>query len=198
MELETAGVEEQWMADERPGAGDDRLHVEFHMELAQNAERTTAEGRPIFEEVEYIRIYSPGDRNNVIDCPVHDMHRARFEQRYRRWRQSVDKNNAIQGTPLEKWTELQRGDVESLRFLHIYTVEQLASLDDNTLSKHPGLRTMMKKAKDWLDVAVKSAAASRLRAEKEKAEARTAELEADQKVLRERLAKLEAKLLKEK
>jgi len=104
----------------------------------------------------------------------------------------------MSGTPIEKWPELTRGDAEGLRYLHIYTVEQLCTLDDNVLTKHPGLRDMQRRARQWIDVATKNAAASQLRAEKDKAEAEKNQVKSQLEDANRRLAQLEERLLKGK
>ena len=186
--------------DPAAAAGDGRLFIEFRKEWSAhpNKEKSAELGRPFFDEVEYIRIYAPGDRNNVVDCPVNDVHRGRFSAQYQRWVNGNRSENAMEGTPIEKWPECTRGDVEGLKYLHIYTVEQLCTLDDNVLTKNPGLREMQKRARQWIDVATRNAAASQLRAEKEKAESEKAALQNQLAEQAKRLAQLEERLMKGK
>ncbi len=200
IDLEVASPEETQMADnlDNQNVGDRRLWTEFRMELVQDPAKTEKAGRPIFDEVEYIKIVSPGDRNNIIDCPVNEFHRARFSTRYRAWKEGKAKGEAITGTPIEKWPEITRGDAESLRYLHIYTVEGLVGVDDVVLGKWPGLRTLRDRAKQWLEVSLKTAAASQLRADKEKSEAKVANLERQLEEMRKALARVEDSRSKEK
>ena len=185
--------------DPAAAAGDSRLFIEFRKEWSghPNKEKSAEAGRPVFDEVEYLRIYAPGDRNNVVDCPVNETHRARFAAQYQRWLNGLQ-GEAKDGTPIEKWPECTRGDVESLKYLHVYTVEQLCTLDDNVLIRNPGLREMQKRARQWIDVATRNAAASQLRAEKEKAEQANAALQNQLAEQAKRLAQLEERLLKGK
>ena len=201
MHLETASADEQFISDnseldDGSWAGDRKLYVEFRKEWSAhpNQEKSAKEGRPVFDEVEYVKVTSPGDRNNIVDHPVTDYDRARFRALYKQWRDGQKTGEGMQGTPVEKWPELTRADAEGLRYLHIYTVEQLVSLDDNVLGKHPGLRSMQTKARQWLDVATRTAAASQLRRDKEAAEASQAAMKAQLEEANRRLAALEERL----
>jgi hypothetical protein len=185
-------------SNEASHQADKKLYVEFRKEFAglPNQVKSAELGRPVFDEVEYIRIERPGDRLNVVDQPVNDFHRARFRVQYEHWQRTQQNISVVSGTPIEKWPEITRGDVEGLRSIGIRTVELLCNADDNVLGKYPGLREMQRRAKGWLDVATKTAAASQLRAEKEKAEADKAALKLQLEEQAKRLAQLEEALLR--
>ena len=46
-------------------AGDSKLFVVFYMKAVKNGFKSEQEGRPIFDDVPHIRIYTPGDKTNV-------------------------------------------------------------------------------------------------------------------------------------
>ena len=55
-----------------------RLAVYFHKKLRQNTDRTAQEGRPIFDELVYIKKMIPGDNLNVIDRPMYESDKGEF------------------------------------------------------------------------------------------------------------------------
>ena len=187
-------------SNEAAHQADRKLFVEFRKEIAglPNQVKSVELGRPVFDEVEYIRIERPGDRINIVDQPVNEFHRARFRVQYEHWHRTQQNISVISGTPIEKWPEVTRGDVEGLRSIGIRTVELLCNADDSILGKYPGLRDLQRKARGWLDVATKTAAASQLRAEKEKAEQDKAALKLQLEEQAKRLQQLEEALLRTK
>ena len=148
---------------ERPG--DDKLLVKFYMHPRENAARTAEEGRPIMDEVEYISIMVPGQKDSVVQRPVSDIERKRFPRHYQAFKER--KEMPVDGTPLSSWPGITRGQVEELRFFNVNTVEQLAEVADNHAQKFMGIAKLRSRAKLFLESAGNSAATSKLAAELE-------------------------------
>lgn len=110
-------------------AGDDRLFVRFSVEPLLNPFKSTEAGRPIYDEVEMITIISPGNRLSSVHAIVDDTYKARFRDKYRRWKQGLAEE--VSGTPLEAWGKLGVSQVAELKALNIRTVEQLAAMSDS-------------------------------------------------------------------
>lgn len=150
--------------------GDDNgLYVEFSMEAVQNEEKSQAEGRPIFEEKEYITIRIAGDTKTVRKRPVQLDYQGNQPPDNERWPRQYQafknqQKQVMEGTPLEQWTLMNKADVMSIKGLNIYTVEQLSGLGDNALT-WLGARTWRDKAKSWLEEAQKGAGVAKLQAE---------------------------------
>lgn len=131
--------------------GDKSLYVQFYMHYLQNGEKSEKEGRPVFDDTEFVKIFSPGDRTNIIDRPVRPSDNIRFSEQYRRFKEN--KENQATGTPLTEWPIVTRGMAEELKYLGFSTVEQVAEANDNAVGKHMGLTDLKVKAKAYLAIA---------------------------------------------
>lgn len=171
---------------------DDRNIVpEFKTITTPNEAKSKEAGRPIFDEMEVCELRFGGDMQNRPVFPAHDgtyltredgstefvTYAERFPKQYERFK--AGKAQAKDGTPLEEAPFLSSKQRSELKGLQIYTVEQLASLDDRRL-KTLGMdgRTLQQAASAYIFNATSSAEAVRLAAENAE--------------LRERLAKAEA------
>jgi len=142
-------------------------------------------GKPVHDNVDYVNITIPGDRENIVDRPVMccdkkllepgakltpmlacrarkgfderpmyeecDVHR--FIDEFSAFRAGQEEQTV--GTDLKLWPGIDRASVADLAFHHVYTVEQLAELNDsNTGPRFLALKT---RAKEYLDRAAKDA-----------------------------------------
>lgn len=146
----------------RPHAGDDSLFVVFYMGVIQNTARTTEAGRPIFDDVECVRIIVPGDKNNINDRPASAEDKARFPKQYGAFREGRKEEDQISGTRLNEWPFLTRGQCEEFRYLGLRTVEQLAEVRDDVCTKVPGLQQLKRHAQIWLEKAGKTAESAKI------------------------------------
>lgn len=143
------------------------LYVEFRSEDVHQAAASAKEGRPIYKQEVFVRIYTPGDKTKVVD------RRARLEpmgdipsdpQRWpQQWRAFQNGEQAsFDGMPLKEWPKVNASQVRDLAGMNIHTVEQLAAVSDHALNGlgHGG-RALRDSAKLWLDAANDSGAISR-------------------------------------
>lgn len=147
-------------------AMDKKLVVNFYVRAVQNTFKTAEQGRPIFDESEFIRIIIPGDTKTIIDTKVTAEHRFRFPEKYELFKKGMAQ--AQTGTPLEVWPQMTVGQVAELKALHISTVEQLADLSDTLAQKIMGSHQLRQKAQAFLDAAAGDAQNSKMAAELEK------------------------------
>lgn len=152
--------------------GDDTgLYVEFYMRPVKNEKRSLEEGRPIFEDREYIKILSPGDKTKQWDRPVRKLPQGNvpsdLDRFSKQWlifqRQGA---NVVEGTPITEWAAITRSDAESFKAMSIHTVEQMAQLGDHQLG-WTGARAMRDKAQKWLEKSKDGAEALRWAQEKQ-------------------------------
>jgi predicted RNA-binding protein with RPS1 domain len=129
---------------------DKRLLVKFFMKPRQDKEASAREGRPIFRDVEYIDIKIPGKRDAGACRPVTDQERNRFPEHYRAFKDRVSEE-INEGTPLSEWPTISRSMAEELAFVHVKTVEQLATMSDTQVAKFMGLGGIKQKAQLWLE-----------------------------------------------
>ncbi len=139
----------------KQGAGDEKLFVIFENFFTPDTMKSEEEGRPIFIDEVYIRIVTPGDRDNVIFRPIRPTDKHRFPRQWAAFQ--TDATSIGDGTRLEEWTMMSRSMVEELKYLGFRTVEQVAEANDSACQKVPGLREMKSRAGAWLDKAKKTA-----------------------------------------
>lgn len=129
------------MADEKP-----HLHVEFYTEAVENAAKSAKEGRPIFEDKEFVRIRFAGDPKNVLVAPAHMTGTVRDEQtnlpltyaqRFPRHYEAFKAGQAYvgSGTPIKEAPFLTEAQRRELSALNIHTLEALAELDGAGLAR---------------------------------------------------------------
>ncbi len=102
-------------------AGDDKLVVMFYQGVMKNEAESAKEGRAIFDNVDFIKIFLPGDRNNIVERPVSADDKVRFAEKYKRYKESKESEEGS-GTPLAEWPIITRSMAEELRYLGFRTV----------------------------------------------------------------------------
>ena len=170
-------------------AGDKNLMIHFHTLPMMDEQKSQEEGRPIFRDVEHVRILIPGSKESVVDKVVTEIERARFKDLYEKWKanEQVD----FSGTPLESCTWMARSLVEEMKYFHVRTVEQLADLSDTHAQKFPGIRQYINLAKAYLAHAEKGKAATDLAAAMDAQKKENDNLREMIKGLQETVARLE-------
>lgn len=152
------------------------LHVEFYVDAIENKRKTIDAGRPIFEDVEMVRVKIAGDPKNTLIAPANAQcgidretgekitYRDRFPEHYRYF--ADHKGTAVIGTPLSEVSWLTASKVQELKALNIMTVEALAQLDGTLLQRIGiGARELKNQAVAWLDKAEGSKAQAHFAAE---------------------------------
>lgn len=147
---------------QKPDAGDDSLFVVFYMGVIQNQGKSLDEGRPIFDDVECVRIMIPGDKNTVIDRPVEPNDKRRFAKQYAAFKEGKKEEEQLSGTRLREWPFLSRGQVEEMSYLGIKTVEQLAEVRDDIVTRIPGMLNLKRTAATWLQRSKSTAEAAQI------------------------------------
>ena len=148
-------------------------YAHFYMGTRENSEKSLAEGRPIFDDVPFIKIYVAGDALNVIDQPVWDdplkenSHTRRFPEEWRRFKEGLDAEAQQGGTPLGLMPGLTQGQVREMAALHVKTVEQLADMSDSHTGKYMGVLKLREEARAYIARAKGAAPEKAMRAELE-------------------------------
>lgn len=146
-------------------AQDDGLFVTFHLHPVLNDAKSKEQGRPIYEDKEYITIIIPGDKDNVVDRKVMEQDKMRFPRQYQQFKSYQE--NPQEGTPLSEWPGIARSQIEELKFFHVHTVEQLAAIPDSQSQKFMGINVLKQKAKAYLQDTSMSAPFTQLQEENE-------------------------------
>ena len=174
---------------------DSRLVAQFYSVAVKQGFESEAQGRPIYKDVDYVRIFVPGDANTIIETPVRDDHKARFPVQWAHYQNKHGGDAKEIGTPISQWPRISPAQAEELRALKFYTVESIANASDANIQRIGMVGGMQPyafrdAAMRFLQVATDDAAASKAAQEAAEANARAAALE---QRLRELEAKLEAK-----
>lgn len=170
-------------------AGDSKLWVEFHVRPREDQEESAKAGRPIFKDTEYVRIFSPGNKDNVIDRPVGVVDKKRFQRQYDAWKSGQEAPK--EGTPLEEWPEITRSEVEEFKHFKIRTVEQLVEMPDTSAQNFMGIETYRRRARAFLDSAKKNAGTTKLMKELETRDNRIASLQKALESMQEQMKKVQ-------
>jgi len=159
-------------------AGDDKLFVKFYSRPTKDEEKSRAAGRAIFEDVVFINIKLPGDKNNDVNRMAFPEDIQRFPVHYERFRKGQEQ---VVGTPINALPFLTEAQAESYKAMFIRTVEQLAGLPDVQAQTILGSVTHKQQAQAWLD---SFKGVERLREE----------YEAEKKSMAEQMAAMQAQL----
>jgi len=143
--------------------GDENLYVKFFVAPLQSKEKTLAEGRPIYEDKEFISIMVPGDKHNIVTREARVGDNRRFPKQYQNFKNNNEE--LVDGTPLEKWPLVSPAQVEEMKFFNVRTVEQLASISDSAAQKFMGINQLKNRAKEYLEAAKDAAPVTQLQGE---------------------------------
>ncbi len=144
--------------------GDEFMLVKFYLQPKLDKAETSLQGRPIYEDKEYVSIMVPGGRDCVVR-PARQTDIDRWPRHYAAY-QNKDENFVV-GTPLEMWPAISRAQCEELKHFNIKTVEQLAELADSHAQNFMAIGTLKNRAKLFLEAAKDSAVTEHLQTELE-------------------------------
>lgn len=128
---------------------DKALMVKFFYKNVQNKLETQKQGRPVFREKTYIEIRIAGQRDAQACRPVTYQDKQRFAAHFEAFEKRVEP--PTDGMPLAEWALISRTQAEELSFLHIKTVEQLATVKDSNMQNFMGGYGLREKAVKWLE-----------------------------------------------
>lgn len=118
-----------------PQNPDRALMARFHVRPVKNEFETQKQGRPIFADIVYIEISTPGSQLNIVDTPARDDHKARFPLEWAHFNNQHGGDAREIGTPLNQWPLLTVSQVEELRALKFFTVDTVANASDLHIQK---------------------------------------------------------------
>jgi len=126
----------------------------FYVEPVYLEFKSKQDGKPCYEEREFVQILIPGDRRSSPVEPVNDEHKARWPKEYEAFKQG--REPPLEGTPLTEWpcALLNTARVVELAYHNIKTLEQLAAVNDANLQNlGMGAYELRERARKSLDVA---------------------------------------------
>lgn len=183
-------------------AADRSLVVRFHTESKiDNARMTAAQEKAdkeakekgtvadpvplMYKDVEYVTILVPGDKTLTINRPVMKSDLRRFPVQYQAFKNA--RREVLSGTPLAGWPLVTDSQRKELEFFNIFTVEQLASVNDNFASAMMGVQQLKQSATKFLQAKKGDEGAVKLAAELKERDSKIAALESQMQDLVARL-----------
>jgi hypothetical protein len=136
--------------DSRPETSEKGIFPRFYMRAVENKAKSKEEGRPIFQDVEYVEVIIAGDKNNKPHFKVTDEHKKRWPDQYNKFKDGIEQ--IPDGTRLEEWPRMTGSRAKELKAVGIFTVEQLAELPDTAIQGIGiGGRELVNEAKNFID-----------------------------------------------
>ena len=124
--------------------------VTFHQEAVHQAYRSTKEGHPVFENVDFITIRGTGQDKQEVDREVKEEDKRLYPKQWANYKAGLEQ--VPEGTSLKEWPEIDKATLMRCQSLNIFTVEQLRELSDAGLQNFgPGGVALQKKARHWLN-----------------------------------------------
>ena len=149
----------------RRTTGDEYLAVKFYKHPRKNPDKSLKAGRPIVEDITYVEILQPGNKDSIIRRPATERDKQRFAQHYSMWMARTSETaEQLVGTPLTEWAGVTRGQVDELSFFNIRTVEQLANMADSNSGQMMGMLGLKEKAAKYLETSTDQATVNKLSA----------------------------------
>lgn len=130
---------------------DAQLLVKFfnHPELSKF--KSEKDGVPIYDDVVMVEVFQPGEKESVRQLAT-EFHKRRFHKQFEAFQKGMEQSNG--GTPLDLLFPSEPGMIQTLKSFHIYSVQQLAALNDTGVGNLPmGGRQLVERAKNYLNTA---------------------------------------------
>ncbi len=122
---------------------DSQLMVEFYPYRALNTKRWANPDAAVLEKsregATFIRIVTPGDKENIIERPVRESDKEKFPRQWLNFMRETAGED-IPGTRLAQWhkespDDLSAGQLETLEMLKFQVVEQVAGMSDTQIMR---------------------------------------------------------------
>jgi len=127
---------------------DKLLAVKIFKKAKLNKFKSEQENKQVFDDIEYVSIMAPGQRNQVTERPMTDKDRERFKFHYDNYlnREETKQN----GIPLEMLPGITPGQTSTLRAIKVETIEQLAGLHEKAIKNLYEGRDLVKRAEKFI------------------------------------------------
>lgn len=153
--------------------GDNRLAVLFYKRAIKNASKSIEAGRPIFDEMDYIKILTPGSRD-TFESEATQQYQQRFAAQWTKYK--ANQTQEVSGTPLDQVPWLTLGQVAELHAVNVRSVESLVAMPDSLAQKFMGYHELKRRAQAFLGAAADAAPLLKMEEELKKRDEEIAEL----------------------
>lgn len=136
------------------GPGERNLIVAFYPKAKRNEAKSKAEGKPVFDTVDFVKIQHPGEKLNIVDREATEIDKRRFSNHWNAYCQG--RAQIPDGVPLNLLFPNHPHIEATLKQYNVHTVEQLANLSGNAIGTvGMGAQDWVNKAKKYLEQAEK-------------------------------------------
>ena len=171
------------------------LMVIFYWKSEEDRRKSVEGGVPVFRDVEYVKIFRPGEMMNVIDRPIREEDKRKYATQWNQFQ--LKKSQVPEGTPLDVLFINNPSIGDTLRGYGIYTVQQLSNLTAHAIdSIGMGGQEYVNRAKQYLKAASSGKEVVKMQddmrkmaAELDRAQKENAALKAQVNAILERMAK---------
>jgi hypothetical protein len=160
--------------DGQQSEADKRLLVMFYRSTVKNEHKSIEAGRPIFDEIDLVKIVTPGSRDSFVGDATYE-YQQRFPSQWARYKAGQEQVSS--GTPLNSLPWVTIAQLEEFKAVGCHTVEQLVGMPDSVSQRFMGHHQIKQRAQAYLDAAAGAAPAIQLQAELEKRDDQIAELQ---------------------
>jgi len=164
--LQTADSDVMAALAAQNGGQQSKLIVTFFLDGLQNVEKSEAAGRPIFDEVEWVEIRIPGDKDEIRRRPVRYRDRLEFAAAYAAFKNQNEQ--PVSGTPIDELPFLTKAQKLEFKAVGLKTAENLRDMSDANAARFMGINSVRQRVKDFLDAAAGNAPLEKMRSELEK------------------------------
>ena len=122
----------------------------FHYEQRVDQVASEEAGHPVYHDVPYVEIISPGNDKEIVNRAVTGADKERWP---RQWEAFQNKEKVeFDGTPVDEWPQVTKAQAATLKAMRIYTVEMLAEVPDQNISTiGMGMVDLKNKAKAYIE-----------------------------------------------
>ena len=158
----------------------------FYAGTRLNAFKSQSAGTAIYDPVDMLKVYHPGEPLNVPERPVNELDKRRFRAQWEAYKEGKDQR--VEGTPLSVLFPHQPEIIKTMEAMHVRTIQQLANISDTGTQNMMFGFNLREKAQKYLAIAEKGA-------EYHKIEMQLADRDQQIKELSEAVALLKAQML---
>lgn len=141
----------------------------FFVDAIHNPAKSKEAGRPVHDDIVYVRIHPPGERYNIVIRPARDSDKQRFPREWQQFNANVEQFGS--GTPIGMLYPSHPSIAATLKGHGVHTIEQCAEMSGVAIdSVGMGAQRWQNDAKKYLEMANKGVSASQLRQERDELE----------------------------
>ncbi len=130
----------------------DTAVAKFYYHPVPNAEKTREAGYQVCDDVLYVEIRKPGDRNLVINRKATQGDKSRFARTFEAFESG--EQEPLEGMPLAHWPQISPAQVSYLKMNGVKTLEQFVDLPGHQASGlGRGISELQAKAKKYVEAA---------------------------------------------